>query len=62
MAVFSGPFTYLTLSQEKREDVIAKCIINAPRHGEVWQSVAKDPKNAHLGTEEILRLVIDKLE
>ena len=57
-----GYFALLTSPQEKREDVIAKCVVSAPRHGEVWQSVAKDPKNADLGTEEILKLVVDKLE
>ena len=47
--------------QEKREDVIAKCVISEPKHGEIWQGVAKDPANAHLGTEEILKLVVAKL-
>jgi pre-mRNA-processing factor 6 len=41
---------------------MAKCAVSAPRHGEVWQSVAKDPKSAHLETDEILKLVVDKLE
>jgi pre-mRNA-processing factor 6 len=49
-------------SQEKRADVLEKCILNEPRHGEVWQSVAKDPKNAKLGIGEILKLVVGKLE
>jgi pre-mRNA-processing factor 6 len=48
--------------QEKRADVIAKCILSEPRHGEIWQSVAKDPKNATLGTEQILKIVVGKLE
>jgi pre-mRNA-processing factor 6 len=48
--------------QEKRADVIAKCILSEPRHGEIWQSVAKDPKNATLGTEQILKVVVGKLE
>lgn len=52
----------LTLLQEKREDVLAKCMVSAPKHGEVWQRVAKDPKNAHLGTEEILKVVVNELE
>jgi pre-mRNA-processing factor 6 len=55
-------YRYLTLLQEKREDVVAKCVMSAPKHGEVWQSVAKDPKNANLGTQEILKLVVEKLE
>jgi pre-mRNA-processing factor 6 len=42
--------------------VIAKCILSEPRHGEIWQSVAKDPKNAGKRTEEILKLVVTKLE
>ena len=49
-------------SQEKREDVIAKCILSEPKHGEVWQSVAKDPRNASKGVEEILKIVVSKLE
>lgn len=48
-------------SQEKRADVIEKCILSEPRHGEVWQSVAKDPKNAKMGIGEILKLVVGKL-
>ena len=42
--------------------MLAKCVVSAPKHGEVWQSVAKDPRNARLGTEEILKRVVDKLE
>lgn len=49
-------------TEEKRADVLSKFILNEPRHGEVWQSVAKDPKNARLSLEEILHLVIGKLE
>jgi len=47
--------------QEKREDVVAKCISAEPKHGEVWQSVAKDPANAYKSTEEILKLVAQRL-
>jgi len=50
------------LLKEKREDVIAKCVLSEPKHGEVWQSVAKDPPNASKGTEEILKLTVAKLE
>jgi pre-mRNA-processing factor 6 len=28
-----------------------------PKHGEFWQSIAKDPANAYKSTEEILYLV-----
>jgi pre-mRNA-processing factor 6 len=48
--------------QEKRADVISKCVLSEPKHGEIWQSVAKDPKNAMKRTEEILKLVVAKLE
>jgi len=47
---------------EKREDVVAKCTTREPKHGEVWQQFRKDPKNAGKSTEEILNMVIDKLE
>ncbi|KAI9048476.1 hypothetical protein LZ554_007311 [Drepanopeziza brunnea f. sp. 'monogermtubi'] len=49
-------------TDEKRADVIAKLILSEPRHGEVWQSVAKDPKNVGKSQEEILRTVVTKLE
>jgi pre-mRNA-processing factor 6 len=49
-------------SQEKRADVLEKCILSEPRHGEVWQSIAKDPKNAKLGIGDILKIAVGKLE
>ena len=48
--------------KEKRADVIAKMILSEPRHGEVWQSVAKDPKNASKGLGEILKIVVGSVE
>ena len=47
--------------QEKRADVVSKCIITEPKHGEVWQSVSKDPANARKSTEEILKLVANNM-
>ena len=47
--------------QEKRADVISKCISTEPKHGEIWQSIAKDPANARKSTEEILKMVADQL-
>ena len=44
-----------TYTQEKRADVISKCVANEPKHGEVWQRIRKDPKNASLSTEEVLK-------
>jgi pre-mRNA-processing factor 6 len=49
-------------TEEKRADVLQKCIISEPRYGEIWQGVAKHPKNAGLKTEDILKLVVQKLE
>ncbi|CAG7920753.1 unnamed protein product [Penicillium olsonii] len=48
-------------TEEKRSDVVTKCITVEPKHGEVWQSIAKDPVNAHKTTEEILDLVTNTL-
>ncbi|RHZ60376.1 U4/U6-U5 snRNP complex subunit PRP6 [Aspergillus thermomutatus] len=48
-------------TEEKRADVVAKCVSTEPKHGEVWQSVAKDPVNARKSTEEILKMVADRL-
>ncbi|MCJ1355636.1 MAG: hypothetical protein MMC33_005628 [Icmadophila ericetorum] len=49
-------------TKEKQEDVISKCILSEPKHGEVWQSIAKDPRNASKGVEEILKLVASRLD
>ncbi|KAH8820791.1 putative Pre-mRNA-splicing factor prp1 [Xylogone sp. PMI_703] len=49
-------------TEEKKADVIAKCILSEPRHGEYWQAVAKDPKNVGKSVEEILKMVAAKLE
>ncbi|KAI0472885.1 pre-mRNA splicing factor [Xylariaceae sp. FL0804] len=46
---------------EKRAEVVAKCAAVEPRHGEAWQPVAKDPRNAGKGVEEILKLVAAEL-
>ncbi|CAK7240122.1 MAG: U4/U6 x U5 tri-snRNP complex subunit Prp1 [Sporothrix thermara] len=46
---------------EKRADVISKCVMNDPRHGEHWQAIAKDPRNASKNVEEILKLVAAEL-
>ena len=41
--------------------MISKCVLSEPKHGEVWQSVSKDPRNAYKGVEEILNLVAGRL-
>ncbi|MCJ1424679.1 hypothetical protein MMC29_002567 [Sticta canariensis] len=49
-------------TEEKREDVIAKCVLSEPKHGEIWQTVAKDPANAYQCTEDVLKIVVGLLE
>ncbi|KAI1916203.1 U4/U6 x U5 tri-snRNP complex subunit Prp1 [Ophidiomyces ophidiicola] len=46
-------------TDDKREDVVTKCIASEPKHGEVWQSIAKEPLNAYKSTEEILKLTAE---
>lgn len=47
---------------EKRADVVNKCVLSEPKYGEIWQAVSKDPANARLGTEEVLKKVVGLLE
>ncbi|KAI5922737.1 pre-mRNA splicing factor [Camillea tinctor] len=49
-------------TDEKRAEVVGKCVGVEPRHGEVWQSVAKNPRNAGKGIEEVLKLVAAELQ
>lgn len=49
-------------TDEKREEVVSKCVANEPHHGEVWASIAKNPRNAGKSVEEILKLVASELE
>ncbi|KAI5306284.1 hypothetical protein KEM56_001563 [Ascosphaera pollenicola] len=49
-------------TEEKQQDVISKCIASEPRHGEVWQSVRKDPKNAQKSIEEILKMTAERVK
>ena len=49
-------------TEEKKREVLEKCRVNEPRHGELWQSVVKDPRNAGMGVEEVLGKVVGMLE
>lgn len=49
-------------TDEKRADVVAKCVAREPKHGEVWQAVRKEPRNAGKSVEEVLNMVVEKLE
>jgi pre-mRNA-processing factor 6 len=42
-------------TEEKKAEVLSKLGMAEPRHGEVWQRVKKDPANARVGVEEVLR-------
>lgn len=43
-------------TEEKKAEVLGKVGMAEPRHGEIWQSVKKDVKNARLSTEEVLKI------
>ena len=49
-------------TEEKRGDVLGKLGITEPRHGEVWQKVAKHPGARYKNSEEILEAVVKELE
>src|ERR1700737_2677566 len=46
---------------DKKEDIISRCIAADPKHGENWQEVSKLPINARRKTDEILKMVADRL-
>ncbi|KAF8324232.1 PRP1 splicing factor, N-terminal-domain-containing protein [Amanita rubescens] len=48
-------------TKEHQQEVIDKCTAAAPRHGHVWQAVAKDPKNAGKNTKEVMEIVAPAL-
>ncbi|KAJ5635536.1 RNA-processing protein HAT helix [Penicillium longicatenatum] len=48
-------------TEEKRADVVSKCVSTEPKHGEVWQSISKDPVNAHKPTDELLKIVANTI-
>lgn len=48
-------------TEEKRGEVISKCVSNDPRHGEYWQPVAKDPARWKCSVEDNLKAVAASL-
>lgn len=52
----------LFFEQDKRSDVISKCVSTEPKHGETWQAISKDPVNASKSAEEILKLVAEAVK
>ncbi|KAL0958321.1 hypothetical protein HGRIS_000466 [Hohenbuehelia grisea] len=49
-------------TEEHREEVRTRCVAAEPHHSQVWQSIAKDPKNAGKSTKQILEMVADALQ
>lgn len=49
-------------TEEKREEVVAKCVQNEPKHGEMWQTVRKAPENTRMTYEEVLKAVAKLLQ
>ena len=48
--------------EAKRKDIVSRCVMVEPKHGEVWQRTRKDPRNAGLSIEEVLIRVADELQ
>lgn len=49
-------------TDEKKAEVLEKLRAQEPRHGELWAKVRKDPQNAGIGPEEVLKIVVEGLE
>ncbi|KAK4497895.1 hypothetical protein PRZ48_010550 [Zasmidium cellare] len=49
-------------TDEKREEIVSKCVQNDPKHGEAWQAIRKAPENAGKSVEEVLKMVAKGLE
>jgi len=49
-------------TDEKKEEVLDKCTLVDPKHGEVWARIAKDPKNSRKSTAEVLKMAVDQVE
>jgi pre-mRNA-processing factor 6 len=43
-------------TEEKKQDVLSKVALAEPKHGEIWQAVNKDPKNARKSVEDVLKI------
>ena len=41
--------------------MIKHCVAAEPRHGEVWQGIAKKPDNWRLTTRDVLKLALKAL-
>ena len=62
----SWAWYYKFLSQhgtdEKKEEVLRQCVKAEPKHGEVWQRIAKDPRNMAIKPQDILLQAVKEVE
>ncbi|KAJ7694595.1 PRP1 splicing factor, N-terminal-domain-containing protein [Mycena rosella] len=49
-------------NEAQHQEVVSMCSTAAPRHGEVWQRIAKAPGNEGKNTADLLNLVVDALD
>lgn len=49
-------------TEEKKAEVLSRMEAAEPKHGEIWQSVVKDPKSFKKSIEEMLKLAVAKAE
>jgi pre-mRNA-processing factor 6 len=45
-------------TEENQKDVLKRCVVAEPKHGEKWQAVSKAVENSHQPTESILKKVV----
>ncbi|KAL6704148.1 U4/U6 x U5 tri-snRNP complex subunit Prp1 [Coniothyrium glycines] len=43
-------------TEEKKGEVLGKAAMAEPKHGEIWQAVAKDPKHARMSVEDMVKV------
>lgn len=49
-------------TDEKKAEVLGRMEAAEPKHGEIWQSVVKDPKNFKKSIEDMLKIALTKAE
>ncbi|XP_045789815.1 protein STABILIZED1-like [Trifolium pratense] len=45
-------------TEENQNNVLKRCVVAEPKHGEKWQAVSKAVENSHQSTESILKKVV----
>ncbi|KAF2108655.1 PRP1 splicing factor, N-terminal-domain-containing protein [Lophiotrema nucula] len=45
-------------TEQKKGEVLSKAILAEPKHGEIWQSVTKDPRNFKMGVEDLMKIAV----